>query len=66
MDRELRSTHFHVRWTKKAVFDWRPFETGHEALEHALQFARPAELFSIEEVLSTHCTMCRAKAATGD
>jgi hypothetical protein len=49
MAREPQNTHFHIHWTKKKILDWEPFDTGHEALSHALELARPTELFTIEE-----------------
>jgi hypothetical protein len=63
MDRKPWNTHFHIHWTKKKILDWEPFDTGHEALSHALELARPTELFTIEE-FSMKCPVCGGKAAS--
>ena len=57
--------HYHIRWTKKNILDWEPFNTKHEALSHAIGFARAGDVFTIEEV-STPCPVCGAKVASAN
>jgi hypothetical protein len=49
------SIHFHIWWSRKPLIDRRIFDTESEATRHALEIAKPGELFTIEE--------CSAKRA---
>jgi hypothetical protein len=65
MAREPHNTHFHIHWTRKKILDSEPFDTGHEALSHGLELARPGESFTIEQ-FSEGCPVCGEKAASAN
>jgi hypothetical protein len=64
MDQEPK-IHFHIHWSKKNRLDWEGFDTRHEATARALEFSKPGEHFTIDEI-SSPCPVCGPKAASAN
>ncbi len=52
-------THYHIRWSGKALLDWQRFSTPEEAKESARQLVRQGETYIIEQHDET-CPRCQA------
>ena len=52
-------THYHIRWSGKAVLDWQCFSTHEEAKASARQLVRLGETYTIEEH-DEACPRCEA------
>jgi len=52
-------THYHIRWSGKALLDWQRFSAPEEAKASARQLVRQGETYSIEEHDET-CPRCEA------
>jgi ActR/RegA family two-component response regulator len=52
-------THYHIRWSGKALLDWQRFNTPEEAKESARQLVRQGETYGIEQHDET-CPRCEA------
>jgi hypothetical protein len=55
----LTMTHYHIRWSGKALLDWQSFSTPEEAKASARQLVRQGETYIIEEHDET-CSRCQA------
>ena len=55
----LTMTHYHIRWSGKALLDWQCFSTPEEAKSSARQLVRLGETYVIEEQDET-CSRCQA------
>ena len=52
-------THYHIRWSGKAMLDWQPFSTPEEAKVSAIELVRLGETYAIEEH-DDPCPRCQA------
>jgi hypothetical protein len=52
-------THYHIRWSGKALLDWERFNTPAEAEASAKQLLRHGETYTIEEH-NDACPRCQA------
>ena len=52
-------THYHIRWSRKALLDWQSFSTPEEAKASARQLVRQGETYTIEEH-DERCARCQA------
>jgi hypothetical protein len=52
-------THYHIRWSGKALLDWQCFSTPEEAKASARQLVRQGETYTIEEH-DEACPRCEA------
>ncbi len=52
-------THYHIRWSGKALLDWQRFSTPEEAKASARQLLGQGETYAIEEHYET-CPRCEA------
>ena len=52
-------THYHIRWSGKALLDWQRFSTPEEAKASARQLVRQGETYIIEEH-DEACPRCEA------
>jgi hypothetical protein len=52
-------THYHIRWSGRAVLDWQCFSTHEDAKASARQLVRQGETYTIEEHDET-CQRCDA------
>jgi hypothetical protein len=52
-------THYHIRWSGKALLDWQRFSTPEEAKASARQLVRQSETY-INEEHDEACPRCQA------
>jgi hypothetical protein len=52
-------THYHIRWSGKALLDWEHFSTPQEAKASAKQLVRLGETYAIEKH-GERCPRCQA------
>jgi len=51
-------THYHIRWSGKALLDWQRFSTPEEAKASARKLVRQGETYTIEEQDDERCPRC--------
>jgi hypothetical protein len=53
-------THYHIRWSGKALLDWQRFSTPEEAKASARKLVRQGETYTIEEY-DESCSAMRSR-----